>query len=67
MQISQRIGSSANPGGGADVHRKQRGVRSLTAISVMRETSGSCRSTGWLSIALTDALISVGELTCQKF
>jgi len=30
MQISQRIGGTANPGGRADGNRKQRGSRSLT-------------------------------------
>lgn len=30
MQISQRIGSAANPGGRADENRKQRGFRALT-------------------------------------
>ncbi len=34
MQISQRIGSAANPGGRADGNRKQRGSRALTAHSV---------------------------------
>jgi hypothetical protein len=37
MQISQRIGSAANPGGRADGNRKQRGSRSLTAKSVLRQ------------------------------
>jgi hypothetical protein len=31
IQISQRIGSAANPGGRADENRKQRGFRALTA------------------------------------
>jgi hypothetical protein len=30
IQISQRIGSAANPGGRADGNRKQRGFRALT-------------------------------------
>jgi hypothetical protein len=34
MQISQGIGSAANPGGRGDGNRKQRGFRALTAISV---------------------------------
>jgi hypothetical protein len=36
IQISQRIGSAANPSG-ADENRKQRGFRALTAINVMRQ------------------------------
>jgi hypothetical protein len=33
IQISQRIGSAANPGGRADGNRKKRGSRSLTFCS----------------------------------
>ena len=38
MQISQRIGSAANPSGRADGNRKQRGSRALTATGVIRQT-----------------------------
>ena len=38
IQISQRIGSAANPGGRADGNRELRGSRALTAISVGRQT-----------------------------
>jgi hypothetical protein len=36
IQISQRIGSAANPADRADGNRKQRGSRSLIGISVRR-------------------------------
>ena len=36
MQISQRIGSAANPANRADENRKQRGSRALIGISVGR-------------------------------
>jgi hypothetical protein len=39
IQISQRIGSAANPADRADGNRKQRGSRALTAISVCAKTS----------------------------
>lgn len=34
IQISQRIGSAANPGGRSDGNRKKRGSRALTASTV---------------------------------